>query len=209
MVRRLERGEALGTVARQLRLSPRSVRRWWTRYQQEGLTGLVDRSSRPHHSPRRLARWRRRQITRLRRQRWSSLRIAEHLGLPLPTVVHVQRQLGLARLAPLTPQPPVRRYERRVPGALVHLDIKKLGRIGRVGHRIHGNHQIRSRGIGTATTRSAAAGSAGSISTSRSTTRPGWPTPRSSRMRPAPARRPSWSRPRPGLPPTECAGAPS
>jgi transposase InsO family protein len=148
MVRRLERGEALGTVARQLRLSSCAVRRWWTRYQQEGLTGLVDRSSRPHRSPRRLARWRRRQIQRLRHQRWSSLRIAEHLGLPLPTVVHVQRQLGLARLAPLTPKPPVRRYERRVPGALVHLDIKKLGRIGRVGHRIHGNHQIRSRGIG-------------------------------------------------------------
>ena len=80
MVRRLERGEALGTVARQLRLSSCAVRRWWTRYQQEGLTGLVDRSSRPHRSPRRLARCRRRQIQRLRHQRWSSLRIAEHLG---------------------------------------------------------------------------------------------------------------------------------
>jgi transposase InsO family protein len=148
MVRRLERGEALGAVARQLRLSARSVRRWWGRYQQEGPTGLVDRSSRPRRSPRRLPRWRRRQIARLRHQRWSSRRIAEHLGLPLPTVVHVQRQLGLARLAPLAPPPPVRRYERRGPGALVHLDIKKLGRIGRVGHRIHGNHQIRTRGIG-------------------------------------------------------------
>jgi transposase InsO family protein len=70
------------------------------------------------------------------------------LGLPLPTVVHVQRQLGLARRPPRQPKPPVRRYERRVPGALIHLDIKKLGRIGRVGHRIHGNHQVRSRGIG-------------------------------------------------------------
>jgi transposase InsO family protein len=124
------------------------VYRWWRRYRAEGVAGLADRSSRPHRSPRALPRYRRRQIGRLRHQRQSALEIAAALGLPVPTVVHIQRQLGLARLSRLTPRPPVHRYERRVPGALIHLDIKKLGRIGRIGHRIHGNRRRRCRGIG-------------------------------------------------------------
>jgi transposase InsO family protein len=148
MVERLARGEGVAAVAGALALSTTTVRRWWRRYQAEGSAGLVDRSSRPHRSPRRLPRSRRRQIARLRHQRQSSLQIAAALGLPLPTVVHVQRRLGLARLAVLDPKPPVHRYERRRPGALIHLDIKKLGRIGRVGHRIHGNRRLRVRGIG-------------------------------------------------------------
>jgi len=148
MVQRLGAGEPLGRVARQLRLSTTTVWRWWRRYQAEGRAGLENRSSRPHRSPRALPRWRRRQIRRLRLQRQSSLQIAQALQLPLATVVQVQRRLGLARLATLVPKPPVHRYERRVPGALVHLDIKKLGRIGRVGHRIHGDRRTRVRGIG-------------------------------------------------------------
>ena len=148
MVQRLAAGEPLAQVARGLDLSTTTVRRWWRRYQAEGSAGLADRSSRPHRSPRALPRYRRRQIVRLRHQRWSSLQIAAALRLPLPTVVHVQRRLGLARLRVLDPKPPVHRYERRVPGALVHLDIKKLGRIGCVGHRIHGDRRRRSRGIG-------------------------------------------------------------
>jgi len=148
MVRRLAAGEPVARVAGGVGLSTTSVRRWWRRYQAEGVAGLENRSSRPHRSPRRLPRARRRQIQRLRRQRWSSLRIAATLGVPLATVVQTQRRLGLARLRVLDPKPPVRRYERRVPGALVHLDIKKLGRIGQVGHRIHGNRARRMRGIG-------------------------------------------------------------
>lgn len=148
MVQRLQAGEPLAQVARHLQLSTTTVRRWWRRYQAEGVAGLQNRSSRPHRSPRALPRWRRRQILRLRLQRRSSLDIAAHLGLPLATVVQVQRRLGVPKLGVLTPKPPVHRYERRVPGALVHLDIKKLGRIGRVGHRIHGNRRARVRGIG-------------------------------------------------------------
>lgn len=148
MVQRLAAGEPLAQVAQGLDLSRTTVRRWWRRYQAEGAGGLGDRSSRPHRSPRALPRWRRRQIARLRQARWSSVQIAEALRLPLPTVVHVQRRLGLARLPGLAPKPPVHRYERRIPGALIHLDIKKLGRIGRVGHRIHGDRRTRSRGIG-------------------------------------------------------------
>jgi transposase InsO family protein len=147
MVRRLAAGERLGDVAAALDLSTTTVRRWWRRYQQDGVAGLADRSSRPHRSPRALARARRRQIARRRQWGWSSLRIARDLCLPLPTVVHVQRRLGLAR-RPRPAAPPVRRYERARPGELVHLDIKKLGRFRRVGHRIHGDHGRRSRGSG-------------------------------------------------------------
>jgi transposase InsO family protein len=147
MIRRLEAGERLRAVAAAIDLSPTTVRRWWRRYHQEGEPGLQDRSSRPHRSPRALGRARRRQITRRRQWGWSSLRIARDLQLPLPTVVQVQRRLGLARL-PRPARPPVQRYERATPGELVHLDIKKLGRFRRVGHRIHGDHGRRSRGSG-------------------------------------------------------------
>jgi transposase InsO family protein len=148
MIGRLEAGEPLLQVARGLALSTTTVRRWWRRYQAEGRAGLEERSSRPHRSPRALPRYRRRQIVRLRQQRRSSLEIAQALRLPVSTVVHVQRRLGLARLRVLDPKPPVHRYEHRRPGALVHLDIKKLGRIQGIGHRIHGDRRRRSRGIG-------------------------------------------------------------
>jgi transposase InsO family protein len=148
MVRRLDAGERVGSVAAGLGLSTTAVRRWWRRYQALGVPGLADRSSRPRRCPGALPRWRCRQIRRLRHQRWSSLQIAQALRLPVPTVVQVQRRLGLARLTVLDPKPPVRRYERRVPGALIHLDVKKLGRIGRIGHRIHGDRRRRSAGLG-------------------------------------------------------------
>lgn len=148
MIGRLEAGEAVRAVAHDLRLSRRTIYRWWHRYQEEGLAGLVDRPSRPRRSPQAWPRPQRRRIERLRRRRWSSLRIARELGLPVSTVVHIQRRLGLARLAALEPRRPVIRYERRRPGALVHLDIKKLGRIGRVGHRIHGDRHRNCPGIG-------------------------------------------------------------
>src|SRR5579864_6853225 len=148
MIERLEAGEAAVLVAEGLGLSTTTVYRWWRRYRGEGEAGLVDRSSRPHHSPRARPRRQRRQIARLRRQRWSSLRIAGALRVPVSTVVQIQRRLGLARLSRLTPRRPVVRYERRRPGALVHLDVKKLGRIGRIGHRIHGDRRTHVRGIG-------------------------------------------------------------
>jgi len=147
MVRRLEAGQPLGAVAVALDLSTTTVRRWWLRYRAEGEAGLHDRSSRPHRSPRALPRRRRRQIQHRRHWGWSSLRIARDLELPLPTVVHIQRRLGLARI-PRPAPPPIQRYERAQPGELVHLDIKKLGRFHRVGHRIHGDFSRRSRRAG-------------------------------------------------------------
>lgn len=125
-----------------------TVLKWKQRYLAGGLAALRDRSSRPHRSPRRLPRYRRRQIERQRRRRWSSVRIAQHYGLPVSTVVTVQRQLGLNTLARLEPPRPIVRYEHARPGDLVHLDIKKLARICRVGHRIHGDRRTRVYGAG-------------------------------------------------------------
>ncbi|MEZ4456804.1 MAG: IS481 family transposase [Gemmatimonadales bacterium] len=147
MIGRLESGEGAAAVAASLGLSRTAVYRWWRRYRAEGVAGLQDRSSRPRRSPRRLPRARRRQIVRARRQGQSSLQIAAALGLPVSTVVVTQRRAGWARL-PRPPRPPVVRYERARPGELLHVDTKKLGRIGRIGHRIHGDRRTRVRGIG-------------------------------------------------------------
>lgn len=148
VVRRIQAGESAPAVAATVGVSARTIWKWVARARTEGLEALGDRSSRPRRSPRQLPRYQRRQILRARRRRWSSLRIAHHYGLPVSTVVTVQRRLGLARLRSLEPPRPRHRYERRRPGALVHLDIKKLGKIGRVGHRIHGDRRTRVRGIG-------------------------------------------------------------
>jgi transposase InsO family protein len=91
---------------------------------------------------------RRRQIERRRRRRWSSLRIARDLHVPIATVVREQRRLGLNQLRRLEPPRPANRYEWPAAGDLLHLDIKKLVRIGRVGHRIHGDRRTKVRGIG-------------------------------------------------------------
>ena len=135
-------------LGREFGVSRQTVRKWHDRYVAEGVEGLRDRTSRPHRSPGQLPRYQRRQIERRRRRRWSSLRIAQYYGHPVSTVVTIQRRLGLNRLSRLEPPRPVLRYEHRRPGALVHLDIKKLGRIGRIGHRIHGDRRRRSRHVG-------------------------------------------------------------
>ena len=88
MVRRLEAGEQVRDVAEAIDLSTTTVRRWQRRYQAEGAAGLVDRSSRPHRSPRALPRARRRQITCRRHWGWSSLRIARDLQLPLTRLAY-------------------------------------------------------------------------------------------------------------------------
>ncbi len=131
LVRRvLEQGEAIVDVARGVGISTRTVRKWLARFTAEGVHGLEDRSSRPHHSPRAVRRSVRRRVEKLRRARRSSLVIAQQLQMPLATVALVQRRLGLNRLSRLDPPIPVIRYERARPGEVIHLDIKKLGRIG-------------------------------------------------------------------------------
>jgi transposase InsO family protein len=122
-------------------VSDRTVRKWVARYRCEGHAGLADRSSRPIRSPRRLARALERRIARLRARRKSGPQIADALRVPLSTVGDVLRRLGLGRLPPLTPRPPVIRYERASPGELLHIDVKQLARIasGHMGHRVTGD----------------------------------------------------------------------
>ena len=121
--------EEVRRVAVGIGMSRRTVYKWLARYRAEGYAGLCDRSSRPHRSPRRLPGRTAQRIKRLRRRRWTSPRIAHHLGLPISTVVVTVRRLGLARLSCLEPRPPVRRYQRERPGELLHIDAKKLARI--------------------------------------------------------------------------------
>jgi transposase InsO family protein len=140
-------GADLSALARLFGVSRRTVYKWRTRWRLGGTAALRDRSSRPRTSPTQLSARVTQRIVHRRRQRWSSCRIAEVLGLPIATVVRAQRRAGWARL-PRQPQPPVQRYEWARPGDLLHVDIKKLGKVGRIGHRIHGDRRTRARGIG-------------------------------------------------------------
>jgi transposase InsO family protein len=124
-------------------VSERTVRKWIRRYEREGRAGLADRSSRPARSPRRLGTSLERRIAQLRARRRTGPQIADALALPLSTVGDVLRRLGLGRLPPLVPRPPIVRYERATPGELLHIDAKKLGRIVVVGHRITGDRTRR------------------------------------------------------------------
>jgi transposase InsO family protein len=137
IVRQVESGQTPEAVAEAAGVCPRTVRKWVDRYHREGLDGLNDRSSRPHRLRRPTPEAIVRMIERLRRQRWTGKQIAVEAGVSPATVSRVLRRLGLNKLSTLEPEP-VRRYEREHPGELIHLDIKKLGRIGSVGHRITG-----------------------------------------------------------------------
>ena len=88
------------------------------------------------------------EIQRLRQLRWTGAQIAEVVQVSRATVARTLSQLGMARLEGLAERPPLVRYEWAWPGQLVHLDIKKPGRIGRVGHRITGDRHGQARGIG-------------------------------------------------------------
>lgn len=148
MLQRVHDGVAVAEAARGARVSARTIWKWLQRWKAEGVPGFEDRTSRPHRLARRLPRYRHRQVERARRKRWSSLRIASHDALPVSTVVTMLQRLPLNRVPSLAPPQPLIRDEHARPGALLHLDIKKLGRIAGVGHRIHGDRRQRSRGIG-------------------------------------------------------------
>ena len=139
MIERLQAGWSVGAVATALGVTSKTVRKWRDRHVAEGAPGLIDRSSRPHRSPTRLAGHEEEGIEALRRQRLTGPAISRRLGRPLSTIGVVLRRRGLGRLAALDPRAPVIRYERERPGELIHIDIKKLGRIDGIGHRITGD----------------------------------------------------------------------
>ncbi len=149
IVRRvLKEGKSAREVADGLGISRRTVYKWLARYRAGGERALHNRTSRPRRSSRRLPVERVATIAALRRRRMSSLEIAFSLSLPLSSVTLELRRLGLNRLSRLEPKPPVIRYEYEKPGDMIHLDIKKLGRIEGVGKRIHGDRSKRARGAG-------------------------------------------------------------
>ena len=125
-------------------VSVRTVAKWMTR----AATSLADRSSRPHRQPRRLPVQTEAAILALRHTRATAWTISGRLGVPRSTVTRVLARAGLNRVAALDPPPVVQRYEWPHAGDLLHLDIKPLGRIRGVGHRIHGDRARRARGVG-------------------------------------------------------------
>jgi transposase InsO family protein len=141
MVRRVtEEGLALAEAAEAAGVSARTAGKWVRRYRAEGEAGLTDRSSSPrtvHNAtpPERIE-----AIAALRRVRLTGPEIAEVLGMATSTVSAVLGRIGLGRLSRLDPPESIRRYERSRPGELIHIDVKKLGRIGPhgAGHRVLG-----------------------------------------------------------------------
>ena len=143
-------GQTPKAISQAVGVCPRTVRKWLARYRAEGLAGLKDRSSRPRRLHRPTPQEVLTRIEALRRERRPGAQIAKDVGVSPATVSRVLKRLGLNKLKVLEPAEPVRRYERETPGELIHIDIKKLGRFDRVGHRITGNRtgQSNSRGVG-------------------------------------------------------------
>jgi transposase InsO family protein len=148
MIQRIQAGIPVTSAAEAAGVSRRSASKWKGRYREAGEAALVDRSSRPHRSPRQTHPAVVKEILRLRRRRQSGYQIASRVGSSPSTVARILAREGLSRLKNLDPKDPVRRYQRDHPGELIHIDTKKLGRIQVVGHRITGNRRQRARCAG-------------------------------------------------------------
>jgi transposase InsO family protein len=145
----VEGGLSQADAADQFNTTPKTVAKWVKRFRGEGVDGLRDRSSRPHSSPSQTLPATCAAVETLRRQRRTGKQIAAEVEVSPATVSRILRRLGLSRIRDLKPPEPVRRYEREHPGELIHIDIKKLGRFVRPGHRITGDRQKgESRGAG-------------------------------------------------------------
>jgi transposase InsO family protein len=148
LVRRIEEESwSLMAAAEAAGISERSARKWLGRWRTEGEAGLLDRSSAPRRIPSRLSADRLAAIEALRRLRMTAAEIAEALGMALSTVSRWLRRIGLGKRSALAPPEPPNRYERKRPGELIHVDIKKLGRISArgAGHRVTGDRRSQVR----------------------------------------------------------------
>ncbi len=128
-------------------VSVRTVAKWVSRARR-GDTALDDRSSRPHRQPRQLDVARTTAILVCRQARATAWEISRRVGVPRSTVTRVLQRAGLNRVRLLEAPPVIHRYEWPHAGDLLHLDIKPLGRIRGIGHRIHGDRTQRARGVG-------------------------------------------------------------
>jgi transposase InsO family protein len=143
----VDEGWTLVAAAAAVGVSVRCARKWVGRYRVEGVAGLCDRSSAPRHVANRTAADRVEAIAKLRRLRFTAAEIAETLGMALSTVSGILTRIGMGKLGRLGLEQPVR-YERSRPGELIHVDVKKLGRIENgAGKRVRGggNHNRRRR----------------------------------------------------------------
>jgi transposase InsO family protein len=151
LVRRvLSEGQSPKAVATAFGVDAKTVAKWVGRFEAEGPAGLADRSSRPHKLYRPTPAETVDQVIALRRRRFCGQQIARDTGVSPATVSRILRAEGISRARDLDPPAPVVRYERAHPGELIHLDIKKLGRFDKPGHRVTGDRtgQTNSRGVG-------------------------------------------------------------
>ena len=148
----IEGGLTKAAAALRFNVTAKTVAKWVKRFRAEGVDGLQDRSSRPHSSPSQTPAATCAAVEMFRRRRHTGKQIAAEVGISTATVSRILHRLGLNRLAALEPAEPIRRYERERPGELIHIDIKKLGKFKRIGHRITGDRRgssnLRSRGQG-------------------------------------------------------------
>ena len=147
MCQRIDAGWGLAAAAEAAGVSPRRAREWRRRWE-AGDAELEDRSSVAANIPGKTPADVEEAVCALRDLRFSGTRIAEALGMPERTVRAVLARNGLSRLPRPDAEEPANRYERPAPGELIHIDVKKLGRIGREGHRVNGDRTTRTRGIG-------------------------------------------------------------
>lgn len=148
LVARLETGEPLKRLARRLEVSVATVRKWRDRYRAAGAAGLCDRSSRPHGSPTATPARLQLGVKVLRWQGWTCAQIAGALDISAATAARILRRSGLRRRGRLEPPRVVERYEHADVGGMVHVDIKKLGRIAYLGHRVTGERRGQRHGTG-------------------------------------------------------------
>jgi transposase InsO family protein len=146
LVAAIEAGASLRAAAASFGVSPATAHRWWHRF----LDGneLVDRSSQPRRQPRRLSAFEEERILRARREtNLGPGRLAGVLDRARSTIWKVLHRHGLSR-RPRGQRQSYRRYEWSRPGALLHMDVKRLSRFSTPGHRRHGDRTLRSRGVG-------------------------------------------------------------
>jgi transposase InsO family protein len=147
-----EDGLTKAAAAGRFNTTAKTVAKWVGRFRAEGVDGLRDRSSRPLSLPSQTPPATCAAVEALRRQRRTGKHIAAEVGVSAATVSRILRRLGLNKLSALEPAEPIRRYQRENPGELLHIDIKKLGKFNRIGHRVTGDRtrqsNQRSRGEG-------------------------------------------------------------
>lgn len=140
----VDRGLSKAEAARQFNTTDKTVAKWVARFRTLGVDGLRDRSSAPLSSPSQTSLATCDAVEALRRQRRTQYHIASQTGLSKATVSRILKRRGLSLLSSLEPAAPRPRYERETPGEIIHIDIKKLGKFNRTGHRITGDRHAQS-----------------------------------------------------------------